>query len=285
MNAAADRAGREARSDRARSWRTAEENRKKPIARDCALDDGDDAWFRRPASGGMRGSAARHGRARRAAERPADGGSGRARRGGGGRRCRRAGRVAAADRRADVGRAAPEDARGDAEALGGKNMQDLTPEERQKLLAKVREADAGGAAKKSDDTKGESQAGRRRRRVPLRRGDGLRRGRTAGSGGGRRGGGADLPPVMGATAAPPVRRRTWRTPSCRRLPSEDSTAGCAAAPGPAGRCRDHRRENSERDPRSQPGGLREGRQARRLREGREQIRAAGGADLRSAASR
>lgn len=79
-------------------------------------------------------------------------------------------------------------------ALNGRNMQDLSPEERQALFAKVRES-VGGAAKKDekkDDKKGDSKSASPAAPQAMTFAFG---GPGAGGGGGRNGGG--MPPVMG----------------------------------------------------------------------------------------
>ena len=83
---------------------------------------------------------------------------------------------------------------------------------------------------------------------------------------------ADAGGGCGGPVGPAVRRRSG---SSRRTDLDNAKLPAAAdpesqldvllRPGLAGRCRDHRREDSERDQHSESGRVREGRQADRLR--------------------
>ena len=157
-------------------------------------------------------------------------------------------------------------------ATGGKNIQDMTPEERQAVFAKMRETMQ--AAQKADDEEGRRKEGRRKEG-----------GRPAS--GGRRPHGA--PRRQGHRIWRPGRARTgwtrndafaepWSVHSggigqspVAPSPGRGRSIGSAAQAGAAGGRGDHRREGPQRRVSAEPEHLRQERQADGLREVRQQV--------------
>jgi len=121
-------------------------------------------------------------------------------------------------------------------ALNGRNMQDLSPEERQQLFAKIREQMGGGAAKKSDDKKGDTKQADGKKSdsstpgAPQAMAFGFGGpGGGPGGGNGRRGGGMDLPPVMGGGGT--FSQKDLDSAELPPAPGEDSNLDVLLRPG------------------------------------------------------